>query len=166
MVGWVENVNASGFEACVSTSGPIRPSREVTVQWLTYDVVPSQGREGIEDIPLWTTGTECVTLDLSGHVSSGGVLRIGSSFCGICHTFHFMSRQVTSREFMTNHVTSRHFTSSRLVISLPLFLSHSPSCHVTSLNFMITWVHFVTVFLFNSPYCQSAYLHPSRILSS
>ena len=83
VVGWVEQVNASGFEACVSTSGPIRPRREVTVQWLAYDVVPSQGREGIEDIPLWTTGTECVTVDLSlsGHVSSGGVLRIERMHC-------------------------------------------------------------------------------------
>lgn len=70
VVGWVESVNASGFEACVATSGPIRPRREVTVQWLAYEVVPSQGKEGIKDIPLWTTGTECVTVDLSGQVSS------------------------------------------------------------------------------------------------
>lgn len=74
VVGWVERINASGFEACVATSGPIRPGREVTVQWFAYDEVPSQGREGILDIPLWTTGTECVTVDLSGQVStsSGG----------------------------------------------------------------------------------------------
>ena len=70
MVGWVERVNTSGFEACVATSGPIRPRREVTVQWLAYDEVPSQGREGIMDIPLWTTGTECVTVDLSGQAST------------------------------------------------------------------------------------------------
>ena len=70
VVGWVERVNASSFEACVATSGPIRPRREVTVQWLAYDAVPSQGKEGVMDIPLWTTGTECVTVDLSGQVSS------------------------------------------------------------------------------------------------
>ena len=70
VVGWIERVNASGFAACVATSGPIRPRREVTVQWLAYDEVPSQGREGIMDIPLWTTGTECVTVDFSGQVST------------------------------------------------------------------------------------------------
>ena len=68
MVGWVERVNISGFEACVATSGPIRPSREVTGQWLAYDVVPSGGKEGIEDISLWTTGTVCVAVDLEGKV--------------------------------------------------------------------------------------------------
>ena len=68
VVGWVERLNISGFEACVATSGPIRPSREVTVQWLAYDVVPSGGKEGIEDIPLWTTGTVCVAVDLEGKV--------------------------------------------------------------------------------------------------
>ena len=69
VVGWVERVNVSGFQACVATSGPIRPSREVTVQWLAYDAVPNRGREGIEDVPLWTTGTECVKIDLSRQVS-------------------------------------------------------------------------------------------------
>ena len=28
VVGWVERLNISGFEACVATSGPIRPSRK------------------------------------------------------------------------------------------------------------------------------------------
>ena len=69
VVGWVERVNASGFEACVATSGPIRPTREVTVQWLAYEVLPSGGKEGIKLVPLWTTGTTCVTVDLTGQVS-------------------------------------------------------------------------------------------------
>ena len=69
VVGWVERVNASGFEACVSTSGPIRPSREVTVQWLAYDVVPNEWEEGIKEIPLWTTGTECVKITFAKQVS-------------------------------------------------------------------------------------------------
>lgn len=63
-------MNASGFEACVATSGPIRLSREVTVQWLAYDVAPNQTKEGLAEIPLWTTGTECVTVDLSEQVST------------------------------------------------------------------------------------------------
>ena len=80
VVGWVERVNFSGFEACVATSGPIRPSREVTVQWLAYEVVPGNGDEGIKEIPFWTTGTECVRVSLTRKVH---MLEISLKY--ICH---------------------------------------------------------------------------------
>lgn len=52
VVGWVEWVNASGFEWFVATSGSIRPKRKMTMQWLAYDGMPSRGKEGITKIPL------------------------------------------------------------------------------------------------------------------
>ena len=73
-VAWVENVSAGKFTACVRISGPCCPSsssgkRAVGIPYVAYTGSPSRGLDGSVNVPLWTTGTKCITVPLSGMVS-------------------------------------------------------------------------------------------------
>ena len=73
-VAWVETVSSNTFTACVRTSGPCCKSsslgyREIVIPYLAYVGTPSYGARGTAVIPLWTAGTECHLVPLSGRVS-------------------------------------------------------------------------------------------------
>ncbi|XP_020628189.1 uncharacterized protein LOC110065395, partial [Orbicella faveolata] len=57
---WLEWANATGFSACVETSGRSDKVRVVTVHWLALRGQPQDGAAGIVDIPFWTSGTSHV----------------------------------------------------------------------------------------------------------
>ena len=53
----------SSFQGCVATSGAIAGSRTVSLQWIAYGTVSNGAYEKKVNIPMWTTGTECVRQD-------------------------------------------------------------------------------------------------------
>ena len=67
-VNWAELVTKDGFTACFETSGPSEFARNITIQWLAYNAVPNRGLEGTENIPYWTTGTQCETVTFLNRV--------------------------------------------------------------------------------------------------
>lgn len=69
-VGWVEQTTTAGFTTCVETAGPMKTPRTIQVQWMAYTGNPDSGLAGTVNVPLFTTGTECVDVDLIGRVSS------------------------------------------------------------------------------------------------
>lgn len=69
-VSWVEQTTISGFTTCVETAGPMKTSRTILIQWMAYAGSPDSGLAGSISVPLFTTGTECVDVDLVGKVSN------------------------------------------------------------------------------------------------
>ena len=69
-VSWIEQVSQTGFTGCVATSGPIILSRRVDLEWIAFDVVPTRCMAGIQSVSLWTTGTKCVTVLMTGMVTN------------------------------------------------------------------------------------------------
>ena len=53
------------FTACVATSGLIMTRRIISLQWMAFEYsdLPVMGFAKVQDIPLWTTGTQCVLVD-------------------------------------------------------------------------------------------------------
>ena len=73
-VAWVEQVAADKFTTCVRISGPCCPSsssgkRSVGLPYIAYTGKPSRGVDGFINVPLWTTGTKCVLVPITGVVS-------------------------------------------------------------------------------------------------
>ena len=67
-VSWVEQITENGFTACIETAGPVVVSRAIKLQWMAYAGSPANGLAGSITAPLFTTGTECVDIDLLGKV--------------------------------------------------------------------------------------------------
>ena len=72
-VAWVERVAANKFTICVRISGPCCPSsssksRSIDLPYIAYTGKPSRGVDGSISLPLWTTGTKCVLVPITGMV--------------------------------------------------------------------------------------------------
>ena len=69
-VSWIEQITENGFTACIETAGPVPITRTVKLNWMAYAGSPKGGLAGSFTVPLFTTGTECVDIDILGKVSN------------------------------------------------------------------------------------------------
>ncbi|KAK3740263.1 hypothetical protein QZH41_017827, partial [Actinostola sp. cb2023] len=65
-VSWIEQITENGFTACIETAGPVPITRTVKLNWMAYAGSPKGGLAGSFTVPLFTTGTECVDIDILG----------------------------------------------------------------------------------------------------
>ena len=59
-MGWVEDVRTTGFTGCVVASGAGVSSRKLSADWMAFQGTPSGSQTGRLQVPLFTTGSQCV----------------------------------------------------------------------------------------------------------
>lgn len=64
-VGWVEDVNITGFTGCVVTSGPGPSPRQLSADWMAFQGAPSGLQTGRLEVPIFTTGSQCVDVSFT-----------------------------------------------------------------------------------------------------